>query len=161
MVSFSSLAAAVPSNHPTIAAIAAKHNVSTVQVMYRFVSAHGIAVLSSFHKREHAIEDIAIFDFELDSQDMAALKALQTGKRTCTDCFTAECQACASELIKVGCQVGRMPAWGRDNPDSAKCMACATTHKATVAKACTAEHIPDIVNKACGTDGGFPSHGAS
>merc|ERR1711988_540590 len=100
---------------------------------------------------------IAIFDFELDSQDIADIKSLQTEKRTCTDCFTQECQACAQELIKAGCPVGKMPAWGRDNPDSATCMACATKQQKSLGEACTAPHIPDIVHKACGTDGGFSS----
>merc|ERR1712232_140451 len=81
LVSFSSLAAGVPMGHPTIAAIAAKHNASNAQIMYRFVSAHGISVLSSFHEREHAMEDMNIFDIDLSSQDMADLKALQTQKR--------------------------------------------------------------------------------
>lgn len=104
---------------------------------------------------EHAIEDAGIFDFELSAEDMAKLNALQTQKRTCPDCYTHECQACAQALIDAGCPVGRMPAWGRDNPDSAECMTCASDQHATISEICGTK-VVDMVPKACGTDGGFP-----
>jgi len=138
---------------PTVAAVAKKHNVSSAQVMYRFVSAHGISVLSSFGTEEHAVEDMGIFDINLDEEDMANLRSLQKGKRTCQDCWTQECQACAAKLIQNGCPVGKMPAWGRDNPDSAKCMACASAHNTTISEVCGPEYM---LVKACGTAGGFP-----
>jgi len=46
-----------------------------------------------------------------------------------------------------------MPAWGRDNPDSAKCLACAKDNNATIAPTCGPEFM---VVKACGQAGGFP-----
>merc|ERR1712232_417857 len=159
LVSFSSLAAFVPMDNPTIGRIAAKHNVSNAQIMYRFVSAHGISVLSSFSKMEHAVEDIGIFDIELSPKDMADIKALQTQKQTCPDCFTKECQACAHVLQQCGCPVGKMPVWGRDNPDSAKCMGCAASRnasiqcKADIKETCGPQYM---VSKACGVAGGFP-----
>merc|ERR1719498_1032424 len=122
--------------------------------MYRFVSMHGIAVLASFGELDHAKEDMAIFDIQLDEKDMADIKALQTSKQTCADCFTKECQACATVLQKSGCPIGsRIPVWGRDNPDSAECMACAAKHNETIAKVCGPQYM---VSKACGTAGGFP-----
>eukprot|EP00947_MAST-08B_sp_MAST-8B-sp1_P001425 g1425.t1 len=156
LVSFSSLAAGVPTDHPVVAGVAQKHNVSGAQVMYKYVSAHGIAVLSSMSSNPaYVAEDLGIFDFDLDALDMRALDALQTSKRTCTDCFNAPCQACATKLLSLGCPVGKMPAWGRDNPDSAKCLACAATaaHNATVMETCGAQYM---VTKACGQAGGFP-----
>lgn len=121
--------------------------------MLRYVSAHGISVLSSVSKPEYTAEDIAMFEFELTPADMAALGKLQHGKRTCPDCFTAECQSCASALIKLGCPIGKMPAWGRDNPNSASCVQCAAAHNSTATAACGAQYM---VEKACGTAGGFP-----
>jgi hypothetical protein len=38
-------------------------------------------------------EDLAIFDIELSAAEMSALDKITEGKRTCTDCYTAECQA--------------------------------------------------------------------
>ena len=38
-------------------------------------------------------EDLAIFDIELSAAEMSALDKVTEGKRTCSDCYTAECQA--------------------------------------------------------------------
>lgn len=160
LVSFSSLAAAVPMDHPTLAAIADRLNVSTATIMYKYVSAHGIAVLSSMSDAhpEYAAQDAAIFGLELTSADAAALDALQAGrKRTCPDCFTDVCQACAAALVARGCfPQASMPAWGRDNPHAAQCLACAAAanHSAGVTAACGAQFM---VDKACGQAGGFPT----
>ena len=79
------------------------------------------------------------------------------GKRTCTDCYTDECQACAATLGRLGCPLGMpLPVWGRDNKHGVECMACAATaeHKAEVAKACggteRGESVETMVPKACG-----------
>ena len=147
LISFSSLSAGVPMSNAVVGAVAARHNVSNAAVMLKYVSAHGISVLSSFSSTEYAVEDIGIFDFELTAADMSALDALQTGKRTCPDCYTSDCQDCAKALIAEKCYTGRMPAAGRDNPQSAECLACAAKNNATVIKTCKAQYM---IEKACG-----------
>ena len=42
----------------------------------------------------------------LEPTEVAALDAVTEGKRTCTDCFTDECQACAAALHAAGCPLG-------------------------------------------------------
>jgi len=73
LVSFSSLSAGVPMTHSTITKIATKHNVSNAQIMLRFVSAHNISILSSFHKNSYAKEDMDIFAIDL-RQESAHVK---------------------------------------------------------------------------------------
>jgi hypothetical protein len=76
--------------------------------VFRCVSAKGISVLSSISKPEYTAEDIGIFAFELSAQDEAELDGLQTGRRTCPDCYTNECQACSHALADAGCPVGSL-----------------------------------------------------
>ena len=156
LVSFSSLSAAVPMDHPVVAAVANRHNVSAAVVMLKYVSTHGIAVLSSFSKLQHGVEDMGIFDFELSTEDLQQLNALQTGKRTCPDCFTDDCQKCAQALLDQKCAVGGMPAAGRGNPRSAQCLECAAKVNTTVITTCKAQYM---IEKACGQAGGFPRAG--
>ena len=86
---------------PTLAIVAKTHNVSSAAVMLRFVSQHGIAMLSSVSKPEYIAEDVGIFDFTLTADEMAKLATLQTGPRTCPDCFTNECQVGARTGLRV------------------------------------------------------------
>ena len=89
-------------------------------------------------------------------EELAALDRVTAGKRTCTDCFTDECQACARTLQQLGCPLGmEFPVWGRDNKNGTECLACAATkeHKAAVAAACSpgrGETVETMVPKACG-----------
>ena len=152
LVSFSSLAAGVPLSHPTVQRIAARHGASAAQVMYAFVAAHNISVLSGISKPEFVAEDLHIFDVHLSPAELQELAALQTGKRTCPDCWTAECQECSRKLASEGCPVGAFPTAGRDNPHSAQCLACAAEKNATVMAVCK---VPWMVPKACGQAGGF------
>ena len=82
---------------------------------------------------------------------------MTAGKRTCPDCFTDECQACAATLGKLGCPLGMdFPVWGRSNKNGTVCMACAARpeHQAAVAQACGGtgggETLETMVPKACG-----------
>ena len=153
LVSFSSLSAGVSFDDATLRNVAAKHNATAAQVMLRFVSQHNISVLSSISEPQFVFDDLHIFDFELSDEDMATLKALQKGKRTCQDCYTDECQDCGHALQAAGCPVQKFPLPGRDNPKSAECVACAAAHNETVMDTCGAQYM---VDKACGTAGGFP-----
>lgn len=144
---------------PAVAKVADAHGVSTVQVMYAYVHQHDVTVLSSYNpdKPKHTEEDLAIFSITLSDAEMAALDAVTPGKRTCTDCFTDECQACGTMLDQLGCPLGmEFPIWGRSNKNGTACLACANLpeHQAAVQSACgksgRGETLETLVPKACG-----------
>jgi 2,5-diketo-D-gluconate reductase A len=58
--------------------IAAKHRKSVAQVILRWLLQRGIIVLSKSVRRERMIENISVFDYELSTDDMAAITALDT-----------------------------------------------------------------------------------
>jgi diketogulonate reductase-like aldo/keto reductase len=58
--------------------IAAKHNKSVAQVILRWVVQRGIMVLAKTVREERMIENISVFDFELDAEDIAAIATLNT-----------------------------------------------------------------------------------
>jgi diketogulonate reductase-like aldo/keto reductase len=58
--------------------IAAKHNKSVAQVILRWIIQRGIITLSKTTRQERMIENISIFDFELDTEDLAAITTLDT-----------------------------------------------------------------------------------
>ncbi|MFN2153572.1 MAG: aldo/keto reductase [Anaerolineales bacterium] len=59
--------------------IAAKHNKSVAQVILRWVVQRGIIALAKTTRKERMIENISVFDFKLDAQDLAAIETLDTG----------------------------------------------------------------------------------
>jgi diketogulonate reductase-like aldo/keto reductase len=58
--------------------IAAKHNKSVAQVILRWVLQRGIIALAKTIRKERMIENINVFDFELDAEDVAAIATLDT-----------------------------------------------------------------------------------
>jgi 2,5-diketo-D-gluconate reductase A len=58
--------------------IAAKHNKSVAQVILRWIVQRGIIALSKSTRKERMIENIGVFDFELSTEDMAAITTLDT-----------------------------------------------------------------------------------
>lgn len=60
-------------------AIAAKHGKSIGQVVLRWVTQRGVVVLAKSVRRERMVENLAIFDFELDADDTARIGSLETG----------------------------------------------------------------------------------
>lgn len=60
----------------TCAEIGAKYNKSAYQVALRWIIQTGAAVCTQTKKKEHFIEDLDIFDFELSKEDMATLDSL-------------------------------------------------------------------------------------
>lgn len=58
--------------------IAAKHNRSVAQVILRWLVQRGIIALAKTTRKERMIENISVFDFELSSEDLAAITALDT-----------------------------------------------------------------------------------
>jgi 2,5-diketo-D-gluconate reductase A len=58
--------------------VAAKHKKSVAQVILRWLLQRGIIVLSKSIRKERMIENISVFDFELSTEDMAAITTLDT-----------------------------------------------------------------------------------
>jgi 2,5-diketo-D-gluconate reductase A len=58
--------------------IAAKHKKSVAQVILRWLLQRGIIVLSKSVRKERMIENMNVFDFELNTEDMAAVPTLDT-----------------------------------------------------------------------------------
>ncbi|MDO8065153.1 aldo/keto reductase [Janthinobacterium sp. SUN206] len=59
--------------------IAGKHGKSVGQVVLRWLTHRGIAVLAKTVRRERMAENLEIDDFDLDEADMAAIAPLETG----------------------------------------------------------------------------------
>src|SRR3954470_6954070 len=66
---------------PVISEIAEAHDKSPAQVMLRWGIQHGRSVIPKSTKPERIAENIDVFDFELSADEMAAIDALDTGKR--------------------------------------------------------------------------------
>lgn len=58
------------------AAVGRKYNKSGYQVALRWVLQKGVAVCTQTTQREHFVEDLDLFDFALDAQDMERLEGL-------------------------------------------------------------------------------------
>jgi len=58
--------------------IAAKHRKSVAQVILRWLVQRGIVALAKTTRKERMMENIRVFDFELSTEDMAAITALDT-----------------------------------------------------------------------------------
>jgi hypothetical protein len=156
--------------HPAVDAVAASHGITSHQVMYTYLSHWNVTVISScFHADDpskcaaYYAKDIGIFKVNLTPEEMLRLDSVTAGKRTCTDCFTDECQACALALQQRGCPLeGRVategfPVWGRSNMQGAQCLECAARpgNEAAIRAACGStsggESLETMVPKACGT----------
>ena len=127
--------------------------------MYRYLSQYNISVLSSFNPAhmDWMNEDVAIFGLTLSNAEMAELDAVQTGKRSCPDCWTIECEACAATLGELGCPIGhKLPVSGKGNGNATECIACArlSKNKAAALEACgntsRGETLETMLAKACG-----------
>jgi 2,5-diketo-D-gluconate reductase A len=71
--------------HPTIAGLARKHGKSPAQVILRWHIQLGNLVIPKTVNPDRLLENISIFDFELDQDDMTAIAAMETGVRTGLD----------------------------------------------------------------------------
>lgn len=65
--------------NPALQAIAKKHERTIGQVVLRWVVQLGVVPLAKSVRRERMVENLAIFDFELDADDTAKITALDTG----------------------------------------------------------------------------------
>jgi len=62
----------------TLLAMAAKYNKSAAQVILRWLVQRGIIGLAKTTSKTRMVENLSVFDFELDAQDMAAMTTLDT-----------------------------------------------------------------------------------
>ena len=105
-------------------------------------------------------QDVSVFGISLTPAELEALDKIQTGKRSCPDCWTIECEACAAKLQALGCNIGTSTTppkvSGKGNPHATQCIACAgqARHTAAVEVACgnesRGETLETMVAKACG-----------
>ena len=65
--------------NPTLRRIATRHAKSVAQVILRWLSQRGIVVLSKSGRKERMAENFNVLDFELNTDDIAAIEALDTG----------------------------------------------------------------------------------
>jgi diketogulonate reductase-like aldo/keto reductase len=65
--------------NPTLLAVARKHNKTVAQVILRWLVQRGIVVLSKSVRKARMAENFNVLDYELTSEDLAAIAALDTG----------------------------------------------------------------------------------
>ena len=65
---------------PTLAAIGKKYNKSNAQVCLRWLYQRGIVAIPRTSQKAHMIENMAIFDFELDASDMESIATLDLNR---------------------------------------------------------------------------------
>lgn len=61
-----------------LSAIATKYNKSIAQVILRWLTQRGVVVIPKSARKERMIENINIFDFKLDEEDMKNIQSLDT-----------------------------------------------------------------------------------
>lgn len=66
--------------HPVLSKIAAKHGKTVAQVALRFLLQSNVVVIPKSTHRERMVENLQVFDFQLDAEDMAAIHALDDGE---------------------------------------------------------------------------------
>ncbi len=72
-------------NDPVLQDIANKHGKTTAQIMLRWLVEQGFVILPKSTHQERIAENIAVFNFALDSEDLATIKGLDRNLRTCWD----------------------------------------------------------------------------
>lgn len=71
--------------HPVLSEIAAKHAKHTAQIMLRWSLQLGNVIIPKSTREGRIKDNIDIFDFELDSDDMSKISDLNKNYRTCWD----------------------------------------------------------------------------
>ncbi|PRY67271.1 diketogulonate reductase-like aldo/keto reductase [Glaciihabitans tibetensis] len=67
-------------DNPVIAAVAAKHGVSAARAVLRWHLQHGLVTVAKSSSPARLAENLAVFDFVLDDDDMAGLNGLDRGE---------------------------------------------------------------------------------
>jgi diketogulonate reductase-like aldo/keto reductase len=68
---------------PVVMRIASSHERTAAQVLLRWALQRGVAVIPKSVTASRIDENARLFDFELSADDMAAMAALETGKKYC------------------------------------------------------------------------------
>ncbi len=66
--------------NPVLSALTTKHGRSLAQIVLRWLLQRGVVAIPKSVRAERIAENFRIFDFALDSDDMAAIAALDTGR---------------------------------------------------------------------------------
>ena len=74
----------------TLKTIAKKHNKTIAQVVLRWNVQRGVVIIPKSVHKERMEENLNIWDFELDSEDMAAIRSLDLGRSEIVNHSTAE-----------------------------------------------------------------------
>ena len=74
-----------PLDHPCVVEKAAAHAKTPAQIVLRWHLQHGLSVIPKSLRPARIAENFDIFDFELASDDIAAIDALDTGRRAGPD----------------------------------------------------------------------------
>lgn len=82
---YSPLAHGYSMDDPVLQKIAGKHNKTTAQVMLRWCIEKGFVVLPKSARKVRIQENLQIFDFALDQEDMSAIAGLDRNFRTAWD----------------------------------------------------------------------------
>lgn len=82
---YSPLAHGKKMDDPTIIAVAQKHHKTYAQILLRWLLQQGCVALPKSVKPERVRQNIDIFNFELDGEDMHRLAQLDQNLRTCWD----------------------------------------------------------------------------
>lgn len=64
----------------TLVGIGRKHGRSVAQVVLRWLLQRGIVALAKSVRRQRMVENLSVFDFALDDEDMARIALLETGQ---------------------------------------------------------------------------------
>jgi 2,5-diketo-D-gluconate reductase A len=72
-------------DEPALSRVAAKHGVSPAQAVLRWHVQLGVVVIPKSVTPERIRENLDVFGFALDDEDLAAIAAIATGERTGRD----------------------------------------------------------------------------
>ena len=79
--------------NPVLEKIAKAHGKSVAQVVLRWNTQRGVVVIPKSVHRERIEENLAIWDFELTDEEMAAIAGLDLGKSSIIDHSSAQTAA--------------------------------------------------------------------
>ncbi len=67
-------------DNPVLVAVGAKHGKSSAQVALRFLLQEGVIVIPKSSHKERMAQNLDVFDFALDDDDLGAIRALDEGE---------------------------------------------------------------------------------